>query len=118
MGSVYAALTYTLRVVRVAGYWILYAVVGVLVVAMLLAGGGDLGSEDSKSPIRPKTKVVGAVNGIAVGVAILGLYLTRDAAANRNAAAGLLYGGSVAAVVFGVWAWIWIARDLRKRRSR
>ncbi len=104
--------------VRVAGYWLLYAVVGVLVVLMLVAGGGDLGSEDSKSPIRPRTKVVGAVNGIAVGVALLGLYLTRDAAANRTAAAGLLYGGSAAVIVFGVWAWIWIARDLRTRRPR
>lgn len=104
---------------RIAGYWLLYAVVGVLVLLVMYVGGGDLGSEDSKSPIRHNTKVVGAINGLAIGVALVGLYLTLDPTANRAPAAMMLYGGGACAAVFGVWAWVRIARDLKARgRSR
>lgn len=105
--------------VRIAGYWLLYAVVGVLVVIMLFVGGGDLGSEDSKSPIRQNTKVIGAINGLAIGVMLLGLYMTRDPTSNRALASTLFYGGGASALVVGVWTWLRIAGDLKARgRSR
>jgi hypothetical protein len=104
-------------VLRVAGYWLLYAVVGVLVVAMLAAGGGDLGSEDARSPIRGGTKVIGAVNGIAIGATALGAYLVTDARASASAAAGILYGGTALVLVFGVWAAVRIAGDLSRHRA-
>lgn len=109
---------YARRVLRIAGYWLLYATVGVLIIVMLVAGGGDLGSEDSKSPIRQNTKVIGALNGLAIGVTLLGLILTRDAAASRTWAAGLLYGGGACVVVFAVWTWVRIASDLSGRSPR
>jgi drug/metabolite transporter (DMT)-like permease len=105
-------------VLRIAGYWLLYAVVGVLVLLMLAVGGGDLGSEDAKSPIRQNTKVIGAINGLAIGCALVGLYLTRDPTASRTPAMALLYGGGAAAALFGIWAWVRIAGDLKTRRKR
>jgi hypothetical protein len=103
-------------VVRVAGYWLLYAVVGVLIVVMIAAGGGDLGSEDTRSPIRTGTKLIGAINGVALGAALLGAYLTTNARASASAAHSLLYGGTAAVLVFRVWAALRIARDLSQHR--
>lgn len=96
---------------RVAGYWLLYATVGLLVVVMLVAGGGDLGSEDSRSPIRSRTKVIGALNGMAIAVTVIGVLLAVYA---RPAwwTWLMLYGGGAGALVLGPWAAVRIARDL------
>jgi len=104
-------------IIRTAGYWLLYATVGVLVVLMLLAGGGDLGSEDSRSPIRSRTKVVGALNGMALATMALGIYLRGRAHVDPWWAPALLFGGASAAAVLSVWGWIWIAGDLARRRG-
>lgn len=96
---------------RVAGYWLLYATVGLLVVVMLVAGGGDLGSEDARSPIRSRTKVIGALNGMAIAVTVIGVLLAVYA---RPAwwTSLMLYGGGAGALVLGPWAAVRIARDL------
>ena len=103
---------------RILGYWLLYATVGAVVVVMLFAGGGDLGSEDSRSPTRTRTKVVGALSGAALLVVALGAYLRADSTARPEAALLLLGGGTLLAVVFTLWAWVWIAQDLGRRRRR
>jgi len=104
-------------VLRVAGYWLLYATVGLLVIVMLVAGGGDLGSEDARSPIRSNTKLIGALNGMAIAVAVVGVLLVVYA---RPAwwTWLVLAGGGAGAAVLGPWAAVRIARDLGGRRGR
>jgi hypothetical protein len=93
---------------RVAGYWLLYAVVGVLVLLMLLGGGGDM-AEDTRSPIRTQTKILGAASGLLAGVAVLG------GLATTPAGRWLLWLGAPSALIATVWSWVAIARDLRAR---
>jgi hypothetical protein len=101
--------------VRVFGFWLLYATVGLLVMVMAVGGaGGDLGSEDSSSPTRFRTKLVGALSGVWIGLALLGYYLL-SAPAGRAAAIAIFFLGLALAIGFVIWAWIWIADDLKKR---
>lgn len=102
---------------RVTGYWLLYATVGLLVVVMLIVGGGDLGSEDSRSPIRPRTKVIGALNGMAIAVAVIGALLLVYARPVWWSWL-VLAAGAGGAAVLGPWAAVRIARDLQGRRRR
>jgi hypothetical protein len=111
----HAGVRVSLSSMRVLAYWLLYAVVGLLVIAMAMGGGGDLGSEDSSSPIRRRTKMIGAASGLALGVALLGAYLLSDAAARPTIPTLLLAIGGPAAVVLTIWSWVAIARDLRGR---
>jgi hypothetical protein len=103
---------------RILGYWLLYATVGAVILLMLVAGAGDVGSEDSKSPTRTRTKVVGALSGAALLVVALGAYLRGDPSARAEAALLVFVVGVVLAVVFTAWAWLWLARDLGRRRRR
>jgi hypothetical protein len=100
---------------RVLAYWLLYAVVGLLVIAMAIGGGGDLGSEDSSSPIRKRTKMIGAASGVALGLTLLGAYLLSDSAARTTVPTLLVSIAGPAAVVLTIWSWVAIARDLRAR---
>lgn len=96
---------------RVAGYWLLYATVGLLVVVMLVAGGGDLGSEDSKSPIRSRTKVIGALNGMAIAATVIGVLFVLYAKPAWWTWLVLAVGGA-GVLVLAPWAAVRIARDL------
>jgi hypothetical protein len=102
-------------VLRVFGYWLLYTVVGVLVIAMVLGGGGDLGSEDERSPVAPRTKVIGACFGLALGAAILGWIVWRGRAGAPWWAIALVVAVGPVAFALGTWSWTRIARDLRAR---
>ena len=102
-------------VARTIGYWLLYATVGALIVLMAIGGGGDLGSEDPKSPTRTRSKVVGACSGIGLFAIALGAYLVSDPEARQDVARLILFAGIAVATVFSIWSWIWIAADLRAR---
>jgi hypothetical protein len=100
-------------VARTLGYWLLYATVGTLIVLMAIGGGGDLGSEDPKSPTRTRSKVVGACSGIGLAAMALGAYLVSDPEARPGPSRLILIAGIAAATIFSIWSWIWIAADLR-----
>jgi hypothetical protein len=99
---------------RVLGYWAFYVVVGVVVVAMAIGGGGDLGSEDARSPIKTRTKVIGAFNGMALAALALGLYLRTDSAVRSGVATMIVGVAAPAALALTVWSLMAIARDLRR----
>ncbi|MBX3160395.1 MAG: hypothetical protein KF773_30805 [Deltaproteobacteria bacterium] len=95
---------------RVCGYWLLYALVGVLVLAMLIAGAGDLGGGE-RNGIRDNTKVIAAASGLALGAATLGLF----GVPSPLLAKLLAYAGFPLAAALSVWAWARLDADLRDR---
>ena len=102
---------------RALGYWLLYATVGALVVLMAIGGGGDLGSEDAKSPIRHRTKVMGAISGICLAVTAFGAYLLNDAEATKTWAWVMVGVCGPAAAVLSIWTFVRIVNDLNRRSS-
>jgi hypothetical protein len=96
---------------RVFGYWALYAVVGVFIVLMILGGaGGDLGGGENNG-IRDNTKVIGALSGLALGVALVALFFTDHAQLLTKLA---VYGGFPAAAILTVWTWMRLDTDLSR----
>jgi hypothetical protein len=93
---------------RVFGLWLLYSVVGALIVLMALGAGGDLGSESATSPTRFRTKLVSALSGAALAALLLCVFYPP-----RHQGA-LLLAGVHAWLVLSIWSWVWIARDLRR----
>ena len=101
----------------VLGYWLLYSVTGFLLLITADSGGVDI-SEDRSSPMRTASKVVGAVSGALLVVSALGWWLVNDAVSNQGSALAIATLGSIAAAVTTIVAWVMIATDLRKRKSR
>ena len=99
--------------VRVFGYWLLYATVGVVLLAMAIGGGGEIGPEDKTAPTRMRTKFLAACSGVALAVAILGAYL------GSTTGSWWMFGvAAPASLVLIVWSWIAIAGDLRTHAQR
>jgi uncharacterized membrane protein len=107
-----------LAAMRVLGLWLLYATVGALLLVLAMAGGGDLSGDDRGSPTRLRTKAVGAASGVAIAIAALGAYLLTDSRAIPTWPRIMVAAGAPLAVLLTIWAWIWIARDLRRRPAR
>lgn len=99
---------------RVFGLWLLYAIAGVFV-ALAAAGDGNVDFDDSGSPTRLWTKVVGALSGIGLAVGGLGVYLVRDEAASDGAAEAVMAAGFALGGIATIAAWVMIHRDLAGR---
>lgn len=103
------------RFVRVAGWWLFYALAGVfLLVALLGAAPAHVDLDDNAGP-RTRTKVVAALSGVLLIVAALGwLLLHRNDVVPpwpwRIFVGGLCLGG-VAAVL----SWRLLDEDLKRR---
>lgn len=98
---------------RVVGLWLFYATVGVVLVAMAIGTGGDLGSGASSSPTRLSTKLLGALSGVAFAVAGLGAYWRFADGARVSLGTALLGAGAGLGALLSVVAMVLIARDLR-----
>jgi hypothetical protein len=109
---------YRIYSARTLGLWLLYAFVGALIGLMLLAGGGDLGGDQSRSPTRTRTKLLGAASGLALAVAALGLYLSNDPTALPTWPRWMVWVGAPLGAALTPWTWAWIARDLNGGRRR
>lgn len=105
-------------VARTLWLWLLYAVVGVVILVMAVGGGGDLGLDDTRSRTRFRTKLVGALSGVAIAVAALGAYLSNDPQAIPTVPRLMVGVGMPAAVALSIWSWVWIADDLRRHRGK
>jgi len=101
----------------VLGYWLLYCVAGAVVLLAADSGGADI-AEDSRSPTRTASKIVGAVSGaLALGSA-LGWWLVTNAVSNQGSALAVAIIASIGAAVATITSWVMIAADLRKRAAR
>ena len=102
---------------EVFGLWLLYAVAGAIVgIAALATATIDLNSDSS--PTRFRTKVVAALSGAAIAVAIVGALLSRDPdVGDRDFVFSLVAGGGAIGGVLTLAAWVMIAVDLRRRAS-
>jgi hypothetical protein len=104
---------------RVLGLWLLYAVVGLFMVAIAVGGGDLSGVEEKRSPTRFVTKLVGAASGCLLLAGAAGWYVTLDATGSPDAMRLLLmFGGWLLGAAATIACWLMIRRDLRRRRRR
>lgn len=102
----------SISLLRVFGLWLLYLLVGFILLLALFAGA-DVGSgPDKDSPTGWAAKIVGALCGLAFAAAGLGMWMVGDPNADPEAANILRTGGFAAAGVLTLLAWVLIARDL------
>jgi hypothetical protein len=103
---------------RTLALWLLYAFVGAAIAVMMIAGGGDMTGDESRSPTRTRTKILGALSGLMLAVAALGWYLTTDPQALQTWPPLMLWIGAPLGALLAVWSWFVIAGDLNRSRRR
>lgn len=100
---------------RMLGLWLLYAVVGIL----LVAGGDSAGIDEKRSPTRFRSKLVSTLSGFLLVVGAVGSYLMQDPRAGASETARLMtIGGFVLGPVAAFIAWAMIHRDLERKKKK
>lgn len=96
---------------RVLGRWLLYSTVGIILLLLASAGGGDLGSDTVKgswtSILLSFAGVLAALTGIAV------ILMHRATGTFGDLWALAAFGAWFAGAGFVIAAWVSIARDLK-----
>jgi len=102
---------------RVLGLWLLYALVGVLlVIALVATADPGLADGGGKSPTGWAAKLTGGLSGLGLGALGLGLFMATDPGADPIWAFRLVVLGAGFGGVLAASCWVSIARDLRTGR--
>lgn len=97
---------------RVFGLWLLYAVVGIFMLAALSSHGDFSPGDSGSSPTRLRSKLVGGLSGVGLVLGSLGSYLMSDASVGTEASYQLAIVGWLLAGGCTLIAWRMIAQDL------
>ncbi len=115
-----AALLCALRVsvspVRVVGRWLLYTLVGCLLLVMLLGASGDWGGDEPKGSLRSIGLSIGGLVAGLLGASFYGAHRAGGSAGALWPVGSALAWILAAGLILGAWASI--AADLRREAAK